>query len=371
MAADRAYLPGARLGTGLASVETEVARLLTRFAQAGAERVEPPALLPADTLLDLYGEDIRARAYVTDDPVEGERMLRPDFTVPVVEMHASHGATPARYTYAGPVWRQQVPGAGRPTEYLQVGFELFDTAAAADADAEVFALLADAVGDEATVETGDIGLLLAAIDALSLDERRRAMLRHHVWRPARFRRLIERFRAPGRLADRLAALPDTAVAEHVRSLSPEIGVRSVDEITDRLHALREEAEAAPLPDADVALLDALLTLDGPMGEVLGRLRPLAESRPPLAAAVERLGKRVEALGRRGIDAAALPFATNFGRTAMEYYDGFVFAFTAPGRPDLPPLAQGGRYDALTAELGPAIPAVGGIVRPEALLAARS
>ena len=31
---------------------------------------------------------------------------------------------------------------------------------------------------------------------------------------------------------------------------------------------------------------------------------------------------------------------------MEYYDGFVFGFTE-ARPDLPPVATGGRYDALT------------------------
>ncbi len=44
---------------------------------------------------------------------------------------------------------------------------------------------------------------------------------------------------------------------------------------------------------------------------------------------------------------------------------------APGRPDLPPLAGGGRYDGIAAALGAdhAAPAVGGIVRPEALMAA--
>jgi ATP phosphoribosyltransferase regulatory subunit len=55
-------------------------------------------------------------------------MLRPDFTVPVVEMHAEHGAEPARYTYLGEVFRKQPVGSGRASEYLQVGFELFDRA---------------------------------------------------------------------------------------------------------------------------------------------------------------------------------------------------------------------------------------------------
>ena len=67
--------------------------------------VDPPLLQNADTLLDLYGEDIRARAYVTSDALRGEQMLRPDYTLPVVEMHMKGGAEPARYTYAGEVFR--------------------------------------------------------------------------------------------------------------------------------------------------------------------------------------------------------------------------------------------------------------------------
>ena len=68
-------------------------RLGASFRAAGAVPVEADILQPADRLLDLYGEDIRARAFVTSDPLRGEAMLRPDFTVPVVEMHlsAAHG----------------------------------------------------------------------------------------------------------------------------------------------------------------------------------------------------------------------------------------------------------------------------------------
>ena len=67
---------------------------------------------------------------------------------------------------------------------------------------------------------------------------------------------------------------------------------------------------------------------------------------------------------------ALEFEGSYGRTTLEYYDGFVFGFYAEGRPDLPPVATGGRYDALTRQLGQgrAIPAVGGVIRPELALA---
>ncbi len=88
--------------------------------------VEADLLLPAETLLDLYGEDIRARAYVTTDPLQGEMMLRPDFTVPVVQAHMADGADPARYCYLGEVFRKQEHLGPRASEYLQVGFEVFD-----------------------------------------------------------------------------------------------------------------------------------------------------------------------------------------------------------------------------------------------------
>ena len=106
----------------------KAAELRALFEAHGAVAVEPPILQPADTLLDLYGEDIRARAYVTSDALRGEQMLRPDFTVPVLQMHMAHGAEPARYTYAGEVFRRQEHDPARANEYVQVGFEIFDRA---------------------------------------------------------------------------------------------------------------------------------------------------------------------------------------------------------------------------------------------------
>ncbi|HEY0276327.1 MAG TPA: ATP phosphoribosyltransferase regulatory subunit, partial [Paenirhodobacter sp.] len=82
-------------------------RFFRAFCDAGALPVETDILQPAEVLLDLYGEDIRGRAYVTIDPLRGEMMLRPDFTVPVVQMHMAEGASPARYAYMGEIFRKQ------------------------------------------------------------------------------------------------------------------------------------------------------------------------------------------------------------------------------------------------------------------------
>ena len=160
------YLKGARMGAALGRLEAEVVRILGHFGSTGAMRVEPAALQAADVLLDLYGEDIRARAFVTGD--EGaEMMLRPDFTLPIVRLHMEAGAEPARYCYLGEIFRKQDHGETQPehprdNEYLQAGFELF--ARDADADAEVFALFAQTLAPlNLRAATGDIGILTAAV----------------------------------------------------------------------------------------------------------------------------------------------------------------------------------------------------------------
>ena len=43
-------------------IEIEADRILRLFSNSGAQIVQPAILQRADTLLDLYGEDIRARA---------------------------------------------------------------------------------------------------------------------------------------------------------------------------------------------------------------------------------------------------------------------------------------------------------------------
>jgi len=352
-----------------AAIRAEAEHLFAWFCDHGARPVDTDILQPAETLLDLYGEDIRARAYVTADPLRGEMMLRPDFTVPVVQMHMAHGAEPARYTYMGEVFRRQEHRDGRASEYLQVGFELFDRADAAAADAEVFALFAEVLAPLGLrAVTGDIGLLKAAVAGLSASAARRAALMRHIWRPARFRALLDRFggRTPPPQArrDMLTRLATGEARDLIAAAGPVIGKRSPDEIAARIEALRADAREPPIPAPQVALIEALLNLRGPAPEALNGLRDMAQSLPAIAPAVARMESRLRALTDRGIDVGSLDFEASYGRTNMEYYDGFVFGFLSDA-PGLPPVATGGRYDALTAVLGTdgAIPAVGGVIRP--------
>ncbi len=341
--------------TAPATSRDEGQRLFAAFQAAGAVPVDTDILQPAELLLDLYGEDIRARAYVTQDPLRGELMLRPDFTVPVVQAHMKHGADPARYCYLGEVFRKQDHPETRASEYLQVGFELFDRTAPEQADAEVFALIHRLLAPlNLRAATGDIGILMAAVRGLSTTDARKAALLRHIWRPRRFRALLDRFagRAPARPVQTLH--PTDA---------PLIGLRTADEISSRIKALAEDAATPNLKAPEAAMLYDLLTLQAPAQSALTHLRGIQPLLPAIAPAVDRFESRLNALATHGIDTTSLPFEASHGRTSLEYYDGFVFSFHGPDH--LPPVASGGRYDALTAVLGAgaSIPAVGGVIRP--------
>ena len=329
------------------------AQLVARFEAAGATRIEPGYLQSAELLLDLYGEDIRARAYTTDDPVHGEQMLRPDFTVPVVRQHMEERREPARYTYAGPVWRKQSYRSDKAREFWQVGFEIFDGSDPDAADAEVFDLIGQCVGDAAKPITGDLALLFASIAALKTTDARKSALRRHVWRPQRFDRLLDRFAGISAFDCDQRALPEEVSGKH-------IGLRSTAEIERRLSYLRSERETPDLSTEEVALIRSVLAIKGTSAACLNGLEVIAKSFSDLKAATGRVASRLEALSKRGIDPDKLRFDASFGRTSMEYYDGFVFAFGE--------IASGGRYDALSKILGngtPA-PAVGGVIRPAEL-----
>lgn len=352
-----------------AKIKDEAARISAVFQATGAEPVEAAILQPADVLLDLYGEDIRGRAYVTNDPVQGEMMLRPDFTVPVVQMHMQSHADPARYTYAGPVFRKQDEDPRRAREYTQVGFEVFDGQNPAAADAEVFATVKAALADAPVrAATGDIGLLKAAVAGLQTTEARKAALMRHIWRPKRFKSLLDRF--GGRIAAPAKRVTLLGASDPFADAGPEVGVRSRGEVQQRIDALRADAEAAPISNEEISVIESILNLSETAPHILSALYDIAVDMPAIDTAVKTYEARLDAMAKRGVDIDALAFEGSYGRTSLEYYDGFVFGFY--GVKDNRPVATGGRYDALTQVLGDgrAVPAVGAVIRPDLLLEVR-
>ena len=98
--------------------------LIASFERAGYARVAPAILQPAEPFLDLSGEDIRKRMYLTTDPQGRELCLRPNLTLPVSRDYLASPAAgkPRGFCYLGPVFRHRAEGGG---EFLQAGIESF------------------------------------------------------------------------------------------------------------------------------------------------------------------------------------------------------------------------------------------------------
>jgi ATP phosphoribosyltransferase regulatory subunit len=355
--------------TDLILAETE--RLHAFFQLRGATSVEPELLQPANLLLELYGEDIRARAYLTPDPLCGELMLRPDYTVPVVQRHMQAGATAESYTYAGKVFRKQETDIERANEYIQVGYEIFGAQDPGRADAEVFTAMFQALeGLPLRVQTGDMSVLMAAVSGLRTTDERKAALMRHIWRPQRFRFLLERY--AGILPPPESRRALLAIKDPLTHGETSIGIRSATEIGGRIAGLRRDSEAAPISKTELDLLREITHLRETYPNILTQLQDLAVDLPAISDAIVRIEKRLEEIEKRGIGTSTLMFEASYGRTSMEYYDGFVFGFYDNSGKDSPLIATGGRYDALTRRLGNGsdLPAVGGVVRPDLLVKAR-
>jgi ATP phosphoribosyltransferase regulatory subunit len=381
-------MTSARVISASTAPEARAEALIAAFERAGYARVAPPILQPAEPFLDLSGEDIRKRMYLTTDPQGRELCLRPDLTIPVsCDYLASPAAgKPRGFCYLGPVFRHRPEGGG---EFLQAGIESFGREDTAAADAEMLALGLDATAHYGlaapAVRMGDIGLFSTLVAALDLA-------------PAWKRRLIKDFNHKTSLAqdlDRLTVGASNARPEYQGVLAAlagadpkgahalvtdllsiagitAVGGRSVSEIAD--HFLEQAAlgAQASLPRQTRALIEKFLAIAGDPQEAAAKLKAFArEAKIALEPALELFESRTRALAARGIDVSRVHFSTAFGR-GLDYYTGVVFELHDPRTHANGPLVAGGRYDGLLTRLGSAraISAVGFAVWIERLAALR-
>ena len=350
--------------------------LLTSFERAGYARVMPAILQPAEPFLDLSGEDIRKRMYLTTDPHGRELCLRPDLTIPVSRDYLASPAAgaPQAFCYLGPVFRHRAEGAG---EFLQAGIESFGRPDKAAADAEMLALGLEATAhyglDAPDIRVGDVALFSALIAALDLA-------------PAWKRRLIKDFNHKTSLLqdlDRLAISASHARPEYQGVLAAlagsdpkaahalvtdllsiagitAVGGRSVGEIADRFLEQSALGAQTSLPRETRALIEKFLAIGGDPDEAAADLRAFArEARIALDAPLDLFESRTGFLAARGVDVGRIRFSTAFGR-GLDYYTGFVFELYDPSAQSAGQLVAGGRYDGLLTRLGSAsaISAVG-------------
>jgi ATP phosphoribosyltransferase regulatory subunit len=347
-------------------------KILAVFAERGAELVDVPVLQPADPFLDMAGEDLRRRIFLTESETGETLCLRPEFTIPVCRDHiAARAGTPRRYAYLGEVFRQRRDG---DSEFFQGGIEdLGDTdTARADARslADAHAVLSSTLpGVALEVTLGDQALFEAVLAALGLPRG---------WRMRLARAFGSQEMLTAALADlanppRNTALPapvaalvadgdQDALATHVAGemeaagLSPSAG-RSPQEIARRLVEKAELRSVRLSNDAFAALRD-FLAIHVPLDRAAVALEKFAaDASLALGAAFDGFARRAESIAGFGLAPETVRYDAAFGRP-LDYYTGLVFEIGAPGAPR--PLAGGGRYDRLLTLLGAEkpIPGVG-------------
>ena len=348
-------------------------RALERLLAAGFERIEPSILQPASVFLDMSGEDIRGRLYLTSDAEGAELCLRPDYTIPVclTYLASPQKGREAQYCYLGPVFRAR---AGQSGEARQSGLESYGRTDAEAADAEIFATAMEAAhaggAGRLDVRLGDAHLFDAVLHALDLPDAWLRRLRRGLARGRSLDAILNEGGAGGQ-SGVLAALERAdhdgakALVEDLLAIAgiATVGGRSAGEIADRFldqAALRSGPAAA---SEKRAVLQRFLDIADEPDAASGRLRKLAEeARLDIGRALDSLDQRIGFLAARGMPVEDYTFSAAFVRD-LDYYTGFVFEAVAAGRTDGRPTVGGGRYDGLARRLGASadIPAVGAAI----------
>ena len=351
---------------------SSAAAIRAALAARGTDMIDVPVIQPADPFLDMAGEDLRRRIFLTENETGESLCLRPEFTIPVCLEHiASRAATPHRYAYLGAVFRQRRDGAN---EFFQAGIEdLGDadlTAADARSLADALAVVAAAVPGRQLVTTmGDQAVFEAVLAALGLPRGWQQRLARAFGMPDQLKAALADLAAGGKAAAENGAVADlvlagdrAALVAHVRAtmaatgISPSAG-RSPAEIAARLMEKAELASTRLAPGA-MAALEAFLSIEVPLSAAEAALQTFAaKAGLSIGRALETFSSRIAAITNLGLDPEAIRYDAAFGRP-LDYYTGLVYEITVEGAPK--PLAGGGRYDRLLTLLGAeaAIPGVG-------------
>lgn len=348
--------------------------LLAAFAARRAERVHTPVIQPADPFLDMAGEDLRRRIFLTASETGTSLCLRPEFTIPVCLRHIETATgTPKRYAYLGEVFRQRRGGA---EEFYQAGIEDLGERDVASADARAIVDAMDLLrvvlpGQAQTLSLtlGDQAVFEAVVAALGLPVGWQKRLVHAFGDPSHLEALLDRLARPQPvtgLDPEIEALlsedrQDELIARLGRRME-ETGYstnasRSPTEIARRLREKRALAQTR-LDGSALLLLREFLTLRLPLADASAALAGFADAADlKLGPAIAAFDARLAALANAGADLSAMTYRAAFGRP-LDYYTGMVFEIVAANGADV--LAGGGRFDRLMTLLGAQthIPAVG-------------
>jgi ATP phosphoribosyltransferase regulatory subunit len=297
-------------------VEAQLQEVFKRF---GYREVSTPAFEYAASFVTASAESLEEKMYRFPDERGRMMILRPDFTVPLARLAATHLAgesRPLRLCYGGSIYRHTSGHVTRRREMAQAGVELIG-GHCAGSDAEVVALAVTSLQElgleQFTVCLGHVGFLQS---------------------------LLETHEINGKAGEQARAY-----------------LNSKDFVS-----LREMTQGLPLsPFARECLLQVPALRGG--REVLAAAAKLApgERGEAALAVLDEVYQIIDDYGLARFVTLDLGLVRD-----MDYYTGLVFEGYTPGIGF--PLCGGGRYDNLLGFFGPEQPAVGFALNIDHLLA---
>ena len=340
------------------------------FGNNYLQTVSIPILQPAEPFLDMAGEDLRRRIFMTENENGDSLCLRPEFTIPVCIKHIKTGATtPRRYAYIGEVFRQSRSGEN---SFYQAGIEDLGDVDEATADSrclyDALSLLKHISGNPAyTVLLGDQNVFASVLQELGIVPTWQKRLLRSFGNAKQLRDLLHILAEPkseqslpADLMKLVEAQDEAALTNYIEGemldagISPSAG-RSPTEIARRLlekQLLSSVRLTKPVLEALEEFLSIRLALDEAEEALFefGKKHELVSDHflMPFKA-------RNRAFLNKGIALESLQYDAAFGRP-LDYYTGFVFEI----RRDSDVMIGGGRYNRLMTMLGAdrPIPAVG-------------
>lgn len=367
--------------------------LASLIGSYGYHFLETPLLEGTDLFLRQSGGDLASRMYSFVDTGSNQVSLRPEFTSPIMR-HFLEGGTrqslPARYQYAGPVFRYDVAHPEGSGQFTQVGAELIGSDSVI-ADAELLALAAEIpprVGvEDCRITLADLDVFHSLLDVAQVSDRARSFILASV----------------PQLKSGLDALPEVrerAYQLHLGDRNPEnqelsaaitgleedqarqviqgflqwngtdfrrFGQRDPDQVVARfLRKLKGSDEVGQL-EKGLELVASLACLRGDPLETVASARQVVQAAGAAMPAIDRLADLVEILESCSETRGKVTLDFGLAR-GLAYYNGIVFEVWHPDWSG--PLGGGGRYDGLALALGsPAnVPALGFAYTLESLLA---
>lgn len=366
--------------------------LCSTLAGYGYEFLETPLLEGTELFLRQSGGDLASRMYSFVDAGSNQVSLRPEFTSPIMRHFLEDGscALPARFQYAGPVFRYDVAHPEGSGQFTQVGAELIG-ASGLVADAELLTLAADLAARaglaDYRIELADLDVFHSILDVARISDRARGFILAsipqlrlgpqalpEVRERAGQLHLDDRNSEYQELSAAITGLDDDQARQVIQGFlqwnSTDIrhfGQRDPQQVVDRfLRKLRGSDEMGRL-EQGLELAARMAGIRGEPHEALAATRAVVSTSGAYSPALDRLEELMEILESCAETRGKVTVDFGLAR-GLAYYNGIVFEVRHPDWPA--PLGGGGRYDGLARALGSQVdvPASGFAYTLETLLA---